>query len=958
MDDVQIIAGPGISGVSLDISETMSIPTKVRAGDVRDPQSRKSARTQGVTFPATTKNDQFFGGIFDVNTDYSLFNPNVKTDVKLSLNGNVIIDGYLQLKRIITDDKGDRGYECILYDKAVDFYRKVEKKKVIDLLNITDLNHTLDRDTLKNSWLYEWDLDHLAAPGGGFFYPYLNGPTSKRKVADFQPAIFEKRILDMIVDDAGLTWSGSLKDDLRFERDVLTYIGDTPQVSEAVAALKAMWIGRSSDITLLTNTDPLGFQPYINVQIPLNDESTAPFDDSNNLWSVDTMTAASSGLYKFEVDMVAQITTQYDILTAGASEELAHSIYAELQIKNTLGQIINPTFAGVGYRVEFDNKNNNLAQSIGSSGQITVGTKFDGTAVATNLISTLSAPLPELKTQFTGAEVDGAIFMGAGWTAELFLRLQSVHRFVGNYTLPIVYDVNVDSVDYEILSGGSLRSLQIQRSYTDGDSIDIRDFIDPELEQIDILRDIAARYNCWIVPDPVNARNLKFEIRDEYLKTGPVYDWTDKQQHDARMTLKPIGEELTNEIVLSYMAANDEVNEQYSNIASGDIYGQLTRIIGNEFVKGTKRIETPFEPTPFVRLVDTVANQELIVSAIDINAPKSGQRVLHAKLGKFTGDVSAQQDGSQIAGFELVYRDSNGFDQIEVIVGYPWAGHYDDPINPTFDINFGTTPVVMALMHDTFIPPADNLYSSKWENTIDQLENGNIMKDLFNLTAEDVFNIRQNPNARIFIENAYWYVNSIVAEANLKLKKLAIVELVTVEDFIPVPTGPTEERFLGSSGDGGGKTVEPSQKSAPLTGNIIGKNVKNYSIEGTNNIIKSDSKNICIKGDDNIVGSNLKNVQILGDNIKVYGSNVSVKNTEGITVTGSDISINGNTMTVGTESFLLFNKIEGAKDALRTPNTISHINLIDGGKDELRTLFPTSTINKIDTINGKNDLIE
>lgn len=965
MSEIKLIAG----GTELDLSGDISIPLDFKIADIRDILKRDGNTSKRITLPGTTKNNKFFGGSFDITADFSVFNPNVKTSVKFILDGDEIINGYMQLEKINASDKGDVQYNVVLYDNNTELFQIIKDKFVKDL-DLSDLTHDFSRDNIKNSWDANWDTNHLAVAGGpgdngGYFYPSMNDNNNPKEVRTFRPAIYHKRILDFIIKEAGFQWEGDLKDSLRYEREVIPFNGDENKtITETDANAKRFHVGRGSDITVFTNVESKGRIPFfISNLIALDDEVTPPFDDTNGLWLVDTFTASGSAIYELGVDVDVDIEVDYDTTSAFNTpvRELGHNLFILVEVRNTLGQLVNPLNGDTaGYQIPF-NPNSNQ-----SSGYLT-GAQPGGVAnilpaesgISAGNVVNLVATLPNVNSTVQGAEQNGNIFVGAGWEVKMFLMMKAgpVSNF-GTGTTATTTTIN--SVKYIVKDGSSFRSKKIKVVYTEGDSLDMLDFIDPNLKQTDLIKDIAARYNAFVYTDPDHEDIIRFDFRDEFYASGPTVDWTGKEDRDSKREIRPAGSIQKEEYIFTYKKGSDDYNKLYSEKTRGEVYGQHRHKFNNDFVKGVQKIETPFESTPMIRVDNPI--EQMIVPHMFSEAPKTGVRVLYAKKGLFTGDISA--DGSGVtAQFAFTFRDVNGIIQTEPIIGYPYIGHYNVPI-PTgaageFDINFGTTVFLLHKLPNDFLPPADNMQETYWSNTMLQMANGKILKNKFHLTPRDMKGIRQSPNTKVFIENQEYYINKIEFEGNQDIKKLAIVELVTIEDRLTTQTGSVTVgvQYEGSFEDSYREL--PNEKPLqPNDTNTIGEGTENVTMSGRDNKIGGDTKNVVISGNNNTVGVNLKNVKIENsDGVTVLADNVTVINHDNITVVTNNVTIIGNNLTINGKSGLLFNKIDGGSDTVRSAEAKSKINKFDGGKDIVQNPFNESIFNKINTDDGITDKI-
>ncbi len=967
---------------SLDLDERKSYPVKFRISDIRDIRKRAGSNSPVTwSIPSTNKNDIFFGGVYDIGADYTIFNPNKKVPCKHIIDEEEVLFGFLQLKEVTTNAKGDTIYHVAVYDQVASMYRNIGEKKVNEI-DFSDLNHSLNYASLVASWAGNWD-------DVGYFYAFMWDEMidGVRRIEKFKPAIYEKMILDRIIRQSHpdyptkeFTWSGTFKDYERFERDVLPYSGDIPKISDELAASKSMFVGLDSvgGLIIMDMTDPPtsgGMFDYLtSLEIQFNDEVSEPYDDTYNLFDVGIFTAPVDGVYKFDCDLKLHTKVDYTIThNSEATSELKISAYGILEIRNLSGDLINPIMFDIyGYHKPYelistpgDNVHTTLdepgAYSVKLDYEIFAGTYFDWTVVE---------PV-RIQGEFLGEEESGSIFMKAGWTARLKVKqkLQG-HRFIGESDQN--EDLELDRVRTYLQHGSNFRSQKIKSGFVANQEIEINQMIDPNLRQKDILEDIIARYNLHIFTNPIDENDIVLEFRDTFVETGPVVDWTKKRENKLKQKIVMIGELQNDEFLFTYQKASDPINEAYSKLVNGDIYGQYKFKFLNEFVKGVQTISSPFEATPFIRQVLELRNESgavtnystAIVPAINAVAPKTKTRVLYAKKNLLTDDVSENQDGTQIVKWKLETKDSlTGLKTIIEITGYPYAGHLDHPINPTFDLNFGTQEVLMTTMQISWMPPNDNNFQTYWRNTMQQLARGQMLIDEFYLTPNEVANIRRNPNTKVFIENQYYYINQILFEGNQNLTKLAQAELITVEGKVKVPTNLVG--YGGTSNDSGIEILRPPGTGSGTTmgtgmspTNNGGKYIENVQVRGVNNNVGSYGKNITITGKNNVVSPGSKNVIIENsDGVVVEGSNVTVKNTSNIIVTKSNISIDGNTIIYEGNTDIIFNKIDGGRNSLRSKNSRFKINKIDGGKDEVLSTFNDSSVNKIETKIGQTKII-
>ena len=101
-----------IAGTSFVVAMVATLVFKI--SDVRDISKKSSSRSNTIKLPGTEINNQFFGGIYDFNSDFTIFNPNVKTNCIFSIDGEEFIRGFMQLKTVEVNEEGDISYNIVI----------------------------------------------------------------------------------------------------------------------------------------------------------------------------------------------------------------------------------------------------------------------------------------------------------------------------------------------------------------------------------------------------------------------------------------------------------------------------------------------------------------------------------------------------------------------------------------------------------------------------------------------------------------------------------------------------------------------------------------------------------------------------------------------------------------------------------------------------------------------------
>lgn len=223
---VQLIVGD-VTKDELDLSQEFQISLQYSIADIRDISKRNSSFSKTIILPGTKKNNTVLGNLYDPNSDFTYFNPNIKTPCSLFVNSEVVMKGFLQLRNIKklnnVDQEGNLIYwEVVIFNRAVDLMTELGEKTMnqIDLLELT---HDYTRDNIVKSWTSSW-TDGWVYPMYGF-----EQQPSTYKVEDFYPGYYSKYLLTSMLEDAGFGWTGSLATNAQFEKEIIPFVGSGSQ---------------------------------------------------------------------------------------------------------------------------------------------------------------------------------------------------------------------------------------------------------------------------------------------------------------------------------------------------------------------------------------------------------------------------------------------------------------------------------------------------------------------------------------------------------------------------------------------------------------------------------------------------------------------------------------------------------------------------------------------------------
>ena len=228
--------------IVLDLYED-NIPLTLSVSSFTDATSNLQSYSKDFKLPSTKKNDKVFSYIYDLNTtienDFSAFNPYIKTLATLKEDGVEIFSGDLSLTNISKNNEGIQ-YDVNLQSKIVGLSDALTGRILKDL-DFAELDHSFDKDNIKDSWTTGVTLDNAITADSKAFsgsttktkvvkYPFVNwsgditdingdGNLLLERLEDaFRPFINVKYLLERIIEDAGFTFDSGFMDSDNFQK--------------------------------------------------------------------------------------------------------------------------------------------------------------------------------------------------------------------------------------------------------------------------------------------------------------------------------------------------------------------------------------------------------------------------------------------------------------------------------------------------------------------------------------------------------------------------------------------------------------------------------------------------------------------------------------------------------------------------------------------------------------------
>jgi len=886
-----------IEGRRLDVFEGFNFSLNYGIADIRSPEKRSTEYSKTIKCPATQNNDELLGHIYDINISNNYdanndnisvnFNPNKKAEARVIADGVEVMAGVMQLRKILKQENAYT-YEVVFVGKLLNIFAELGDKELNGLddnglpyIDFSDLNHQWDYGRITSSW----------SNTSGYVYPMIDygvvepfqiGNANGWKVEQFRPAVFLYDIIDRIFSFADFTYSSSFFDSAFFKKLIIPWTNEGFAIGDTEIANRAC--------TAIGNLTNLGDDFYPNYpNAPFNDTVHLQFDgliDPNNLWdnSGDYYVAPSSGFYNASV--VASFTM----------ERFASLVPLVTGDWATNWAIIVQTVNG--------------SINVVSGSQILIGIPASGTIGAT-----------ETTTVSIGAE---NVWMEAG--DKIYAAIGGDSTVIGIWMAQLSCTMDTNST-FEVAAG--------ELGIVQGQTIPMNSLI-PNITMEDMLLSIFKMFNLFVEVDPNNERNLLIETRDDFYAAGSSKDWTRKMARDKSISLEPLGVLTDKLYTYTYQSDEDYDNAKYESKYSR-VYGDARIEVDNDFLTSDKEVEIEFSPTVLVndrdsnRIVGRIYNEDL---EDGIQQTEHNIRIL------YWGGLLPSSPS-----WMFQYRQAQPNNQPPLTVNvqqyfYPYAGHWDNPLTPTLDINFGVTRELRYQANantGTLQITNANLFNNYHRNYFLEItdKDSKVMTAYFYLEPQDINTL--DFRDQIIIDNSYWRLNKIMNYNPFK-EGLTKAELIKIKE----PTTFSKEDYtLGRTAnitDSLTKVKAPNVKQLKRSGNIFPDFAG--SVRGKNNRVGAGSSKFVINGDDNFIGNGSTNINISGDNNQVNGGlhNVQLINTSGAKVSQS------NTTFVNGKEQENRDIIEGGEDTVRALNGGTNIFTIDGGQNIVQTQFSDSAI--------------
>jgi hypothetical protein len=122
-----------INNQYIPLSKSINAALTKSIVDVQKPDKRKATYSKSTIIPNSPEAQTIFGDIFELNLVDGSFDPTVKASVRYLVDGELILNGYCQLKEIIQRDEVELEYNIVMFGELASIFKEMGEGELTDL---------------------------------------------------------------------------------------------------------------------------------------------------------------------------------------------------------------------------------------------------------------------------------------------------------------------------------------------------------------------------------------------------------------------------------------------------------------------------------------------------------------------------------------------------------------------------------------------------------------------------------------------------------------------------------------------------------------------------------------------------------------------------------------------------------------------------------------------------------
>jgi hypothetical protein len=722
----------------LDLFEDIGAELNYAIDDIKDFSARNTNYSKTINIPGNANNNKVFGHIYNftsgnnygitdptaTNVGYN-FDPTKQANCQIFVNKIQVFKGVLRLLEI-TIQNGVIEYQCAVFGELGGFASAIGNK----LLNDPEMfgyfsdeyDEVWNETIVQNSWSASG-----VASGLGIVYPLIDYGQCNNghdwHLNAFRPAFFVHELIDKIIDFSGYTYTSAFF--------------DTPYFRSLI--------------------------------IPNNKANLEQL--TKDLLLVESTVCVESGSDVGKTDNVTFNLTQNKVLFS----TLDYATYKFEGTNGTLGKLKLYGWFTISMPGTF------------VPSTFTIKVKYNGSDIITQNF--------EQNVENQNIPID--------WIIDLTLN---------NLDTIVVQATFYTGVAYSTLCPVSLK-LEFEADYaTNADAqytklISMGNCLPKGIQQKDFFASICRMFNLYVYEDPQKSTHLLIEPYIEFYRKGAGFlkvndvgelllhgepgdatgllllsdptadsiDWSNKVDYSKEISIKPMSELNARYYDFVYTEDDDYYNEAY-NKKYNESYGDRKYDSVFQFAEDRSEVKLIFSPSVLTNdSTDSKLRTNLFKAVEENNVLIKERKDNNIRIMFFKKVTTA-------TGWKIKKETTEGEGNLTSnLFVYPYAGHIDDPILPTTDINYGVPNEVYFKLANPY--PTANLFIAWWDEYLAEIINkdSKLLTCYLYLTVQDIHSL--DFAQLIYIDGALWRLNKIV-DFNPSIPQTTKCELLRVIELI------------------------------------------------------------------------------------------------------------------------------------------------------------------------------
>jgi hypothetical protein len=670
-----------INNILVDLNDKIPFPLTFAISDIKNLSARKGNNSKTIALPGTPTNVQLMANVFSLSATlgapitFMNYDPSVKASARYYHDGVLEFNGVCQVQECIQQD-GNWTFNIVLISETIDYIGRLKDIK-INAMDWNEYNHQFIKANQEETWngfiqsngVSTANADATDWYGLGYYYGmidygYQRLTESTFAVDQIVPQVFCYDILLRAFNAAGITWDSAFFESQRFKRLLMAYPGGVlPQITPEQAAIDSAFTTENNDVDgfVMNATILAGSFGQVLPQTSSfnNYDGTVTSDLAGQVQSASPFVFVPSSESLF----TAHYFGEHDItFTTNAGTEISGFFKVNLVVRKN-GVIDTTTQIYEG-------------QLTGVFETTTLTFNFD---VAPLVNLTFSDVLDiRLQLQF----FDGYLFPNTGTQLSLNTTITS-----------IAAELNIEKQPQALTAGSTLNLSTILPTMT----ADV------------FFKGLVSMFNLYVKPNDTDPTIMEIEpLVDFYEGTDTALDWTKKIDRSQPVKITPTINFAAKEYAFTFEKDDDYWSKRYADDTLLE-YGNNSVSSGTAFSQNKTETKLPFSQKPLVRLPDGEGFTDLIMPCVyqqkiesngSINRVEKTAKPFIVQLIK--GDPGTLQTGD----WTYIDEDDNSTAEIK----YPYVGHLDSILDPTFDLNWGVPLYIFYSTGEETLYTTNNLY--------------------------------------------------------------------------------------------------------------------------------------------------------------------------------------------------------------------------------------------------------